>query len=170
MSLKQYASFNSYSGADIVASINLNGKNRVFGEIQTLTYSIHREKGQVRALGHTNVKGFTYGPRTIAGSLIFTVFDRHVMDTFKKQMLHDLPDKLTAGNFITDELPPFDITITFANEYGHMSRLAIYGVTIVDEGQTMSVDDMMTENIMSYMARDIELMTAMGDGLWAMGD
>ena len=34
-------------------------------------------------------------------------------------------------------------------------------VTIVDEGQTMSVEDMMTENVMSYMARDIELMTSM---------
>jgi hypothetical protein len=33
--------------------------------------------------------------------------------------------------------------------------MAIYGVTVVDEGQTMSVDDMITENIMSYMARDI---------------
>ena len=157
MSLKQYASFNSYSGADIVASINLNGKNRVFGEIQTLTYSIHREKGQVRALGHTNVKGFTYGPRTIAGSLIFTVFDRHVMDTFKNKCYTIFPINLLLA---TSSQMNCHLILQSHSQTNMVtcSRLAIYGVTIVDEGQTMSVDDMMTENIMSYMARDIELM------------
>jgi intein/homing endonuclease len=114
----------------------------------------------------------TYGGRTIAGSLIFTVFDRHIIKEAVKQMfnpksddsLYDLYDLSTMEyndmkqRMVIDEMPPFDITITFANEYGQRSTMSILGVTIVDEGQVMSIEDMMTENTMSYMAMDIELM------------
>ena len=157
----------SYSGADIIATITpIGGKPMVFGELQTITYSIHREKYPVRALGRINPKGFTKGGRTIAGSLIFTVFDRHVIQSaVKKEWLAHFGDpfkgeeaEVIAKRLITDEMPPFDVTITFINEYGRSSRLAIYGITIVDEGQVMSIDDMITENTMSYMARDIDLM------------
>lgn len=147
--------YKTYSGADIYASVNLNGKNYVFGELQTISYSIHREKKPVRAIGSSNPRGFVYGPRTIAGSLIFTVFDKHVMERFVKE---DQKYK----RLVTDSLPPFDITITFVNEYGIGSTLRLYGVTIVNEGQVMSVDDMMTENTMSYIATGIDLMTESG--------
>ena len=160
--------YNSYSGADIVASINVPSndttsrffRTAVIGELQTITYSIHREKAPVRALGFINPKGFTNGMRTIGGSLIFTVFDSHMMRRFASA-----DDTRRSGNFITDEMPPFNVTVTFANEYGAASTLSIYGVTIVDEGQTMSIDDIITENVMSYMARDISLMDISPFGL-----
>ena len=57
-----------------------------------------------------------------------------------------------------DELPPFDITISFANEYGTQARLAIYGVRIINEGQTMSINDVYTENTYQFVATDIEYM------------
>ncbi len=157
----------SFSGADIIASITpIGGKPKVFGELQTITYSIHREKFPVRSLGRINPKGFTQAGRTIAGSMIFTVFDRHAMqDAIKKDFLSHYGDMFTgdeaeirARELITDEMPPFNITISFVNEYGKASRLSIYGITIVDEGQVMSIDDMITENTMSYMARDIDLL------------
>jgi hypothetical protein len=153
--------FNSFSGADIVATIDIPGESgpKVIGELQTITYSIHREKSPVRALGFANAKGFTFGSRTIAGTLIFTVFNKHIMDRFRNNIMQNgQKDWRTMGNFVTDELPPFNVTITFMNEFGYVARMAIYGVTIIDEGQTMSIDDMITENVMSYMARDIELM------------
>ena len=56
-------------------------------------------------------------------------------------------------------LPPFDIVFTFFNEYGNASKMKIYGVTIVDEGQTMSIDDIMTEQTYTFMARGIQPMT-----------
>ncbi|TKJ01239.1 virion structural protein, partial [Bacillus cereus] len=58
----------------------------------------------------------------------------------------------------SDELPPFDITINFMNEYGQSSKLVIYGVNLISEGQTMSVEDMITENTMEFIALDIETM------------
>ena len=53
-------------------------------------------------------------------------------------------------------LPPFDIVLTFFNEYGLAAKMKIYGVTIVDEGQTMSVDDLITEQTYTYMARGLQ--------------
>jgi hypothetical protein len=55
-------------------------------------------------------------------------------------------------------LPPFDVTISFGNESGSFSKLRIYGITIVDEGSTMSVDDLITEQTFTYMARGIQPM------------
>lgn len=155
-SISSQGAYTSFSGADIVASITVPGDTHatVVGELQTITYSIHREKAPVRALGFTNPKGFTNGMRTIGGSLIFTVFDRHIMHEFRDATMRH------SGNFITDEMPPFNVTVTFANEYGATASLAIFGITIVSEGQTMSIDDIITENVMSYMARDISLMEA----------
>ena len=43
--------------------------------------------------------------------------------------------------YIADEIPPFDITISFANEYGYDSRMALYGVRLLNEGQSMATND-----------------------------
>lgn len=158
MSLKErYAhTYNSFSGCDIVAVINIPGveKPLVIGELQTISYSIHREVSPVRALGRINPKGFTRGPRTIAGSLIFTVFDKNIVNKVLQGM-NRAEDKY-MDHIVMDEMPPFDVVITMINEYGQSSYMVIEEIVIVDEGQVMSIEDMITENTMSYMARDIK--------------
>lgn len=161
---------NSYSGADIVATITpVHGKPQVFAEIQTLSYSIYRPMTPVYTLGRIGPKGMVRGQRMIAGTLIFTVFDRHVLrkviDGYKfSDKSHDRLRLATSElnelkNYIkSDEMPPFDINITFMNEYGSSSTMNIYGVYIISEGQTMSIEDMITENTMQYIAMDIDLM------------
>src|SRR5437763_13223272 len=75
----------SFSGADIVTSITpYGGSPIVFGELQTISYSIYRPMQPVYALGQINPKGVVRSTRTIAGSLIFTVFDRHVLKEILK--------------------------------------------------------------------------------------
>jgi hypothetical protein len=72
----------SFSGADIIATVTpYGGRPIVFAEIQTLSYSIYRPTQPVYALGRINPSGAVRGQRTIAGSLIFIVFDRHVLKT-----------------------------------------------------------------------------------------
>lgn len=167
----QNKTYTSFSGADIVASIRpLGGKPVVFGEIQTISYSIYRPMMPVHALGRINPRGVVRGPRTIAGTLIFTVFDRHVLknimdkyrtepDSFRTSFGLTEDDIIDLRNYAkTDEMPPFDINISFMNEYGNSATLNIYGVHIMSEGQTMSVEDMITENTMQYIAMDIDLM------------
>ena len=164
--------YTSFGGSDIVASITpLGGKPIIIGELQTVSYSIYRPTTPVYTLGTINPKGVVRGQRMIAGSLIFTVFDRHVLKNIV--YAHKALDGSGGGIFANDEcgdignvyynakgdeLPPFDITISFLNEYGNASSLTIYGVYLVSEGQTMSIEDMITENTMQYIALDIDLM------------
>lgn len=156
----------SFSGADIVATITpIGGKPVVFAEIQTLSYSIYRPTNPVYTLGRINPKGVVRGQRTIAGSLIFTVFDRHVlksvMDAYADGGEYNFTSeeiKEMKQNMKTDEMPPFDINISFMNEYGQSANMNLYGVHILTEGQTMSIEDMITENTMQYIAMDIDLM------------
>lgn len=169
--LEAMKTYNSFSGADIVASIRpLGGKPIVFGSIQTISYSIYRPMTPVYSLGKINANGVVRGQRTIAGSIIFTVFDRHVlktvMDSYRTQdnsfrMSYGLSESDIVDlrqNSKTDEMPPFDVNISFLNEYGQSATLDIYGLHIVSEGQTMSIEDMITENTMQYIAMDIDLM------------
>lgn len=156
-----YAAVNSsYSMADMVASISIATNegyiNTVLGSIQTLSYSIFQKKSPIRNLGNMNAKDWVFGPRTIAGSLVFAVFNKHWMINIYDQ----LKEKAGMENwhFITDEIPPFDITISFANEYGYDSRMALYGVRIMNEGQVMSTNDIYIENTYQFVASDIELM------------
>ena len=159
--------YTSFSGADIVATITpVGGKPVVIGELQTISYSTHREVLPVRTLGRINPKGFTKGPRTIAGSLIFTVFDRHFIRRIINNGMVGTPyDNISSQNRLDfeknlkmDEMPPFDVTIMFGNEHGRNSVLRIFGINIVDEGQTMSIEDIVTEQTMSYLAEDIYLL------------
>ncbi len=164
-------SFNSFSGADIRAMIAMPAADgeepihRELGNIQTLSYSLYREKFPVRAVGFVGEKGRTRGTRTIAGSLVFTVFDRHVLwDVMRQQPGDKAQNAVTPKGFaelahtMADQLPPFDIVLHFANEYGFAAELVLFGIEINQEGQTMSIQDLITENVMQYTARHIAVM------------
>jgi hypothetical protein len=153
----------SFAGVDIQATMVLpkigpdtssdGGDFIELGELQTISYSIHRENSPVRTLGHVNPRGFVKGARTIAGSLIFTVFNEYAFYRIK-EFKRILMEKNYAP--LADMLPPFDVVLSFFNEYGLAAKMKIYGITIVDEGQTMSVDDLITEQTYMYMARGIQ--------------
>ena len=156
--------YTSYSGHDMVAIFEiplLKGTiSQVVGELQTISYSMYNEKMPVRVLGDMNMKSVVFGNRTIAGSMVFTVFDRH--------WAHKMMDAYLAkvgsnAHILTDELPPINITISMSNEYGSKSRLALYGTTFVMEGQVMSVNDMYTENTFQFMAKDLDYLTNVVD-------
>lgn len=154
--------YDSYSGCDIVVTARLNvvtGANgnvaeKVYtlGSIQTLSVSTHQDKKPVRVIGSANALDYTLGQRTIAGSLVFAVFDQH----FATEMFDDLKTATGKEFFLPDELPALDITITFANEYGRTSRMAIYGLRIINEGQVMSINDLYTENTYQFVATAME--------------
>lgn len=155
--------YDSFSGVDIVAQIIIPNEPKplTIGELQTISYSIHRENKPVRTIGRVNPRGFVRGPRTIAGSLIFTVFSGYAF--YRLQQYQNLINA-GASNYqimypLADMLPPFDIALTFSNETGKFAKMRIYGVTIVDEGGTMSIEDLVTEQTYTYVARGIQPMT-----------
>lgn len=153
----------SFSGTDIVATILMpnvkTGGNIIYtvGELQTISYSIHQDRYPVRSIGNINAKDYVMGPRTIAGSLVFAVFNKH----FANKIMKDLSSAVDPGySFLMDELPPFDIVLTFANEYGLRSKQTIYGVRLINEGQVMSINDVYTENTYQFVATDLEYLNS----------
>lgn len=150
--------------------------------LQTLSVQSHREKMGVRALGQSYVKGYTRGPRTIGGSMIFTVFNEHALTHLIKAIgdarkTGEMREDVDFSSLIPDQLPPMDLTIIFANEYGSLSRMGIYGVEFMNDGLTMSVEDLLTEQVVNFVARDVDIMTSLGNrrlsqierGVWSEG-
>lgn len=178
---KYEKTYNSFSGADIKASFG----NIIIGELQSITYSVTREKAPIFTMGDPNPRSFSRGKRGIAGSLVFTVFDRDALHQIKKgskvyrqkfnssaatsgQTVTPVQDDYlitmadnrsrwaqSARPLYSDEIPPFDISISFLNEYGHSSEMSIYGVEILNEGMGMSIDDITTEKSCTFVARGI---------------
>ena len=152
--------YNSFSGCDMIVTARLtkvegykiHEKTYSLGSLQTLSISTHQDKRPVRAIGNMNAIDYTMGQRTIAGSMVFAVFDRH----FATAMFDDLKEIKGDSIILADELPPLDITITFANEYGRTSRMAVYGVRLINEGQVMSINDVYTENTYQFIANALE--------------
>ena len=58
--------------------------------------------------------------------------------------------------FQLDQLLPFDITIVGANEYGRVSKMIIRGVELMTEAGGMSIDDLVLEKQVAFIARSIE--------------
>ena len=190
-SQSQYSrTFNSFSGADIKVSFG----NVVIGELASITYSVTREKAPIFTMGDPNPRSFSRGKRGIAGSLVFTIFDRDALyglknSTDERTMIHrsgfNSSDRF-AGNDLkrphedysiglddnfarwatkknshySDEIPPFDITITFLNEYGNAAAMSIYGVELTNEGMGLSIDDITTEKACSFVARGLSDMNS----------
>ena len=57
-----------------------------------------------------------------------------------------------------DTLPPFDVTLTFGNEYGQCAFQKIYDVDILNESSGASVDTIVLERQLTYIARRLSPM------------
>lgn len=194
---KYTETYTTFAGADIVATFG----GVTIATLSGITWSVTREKAPIYTMGSANPRSFSRGKRGIAGSLIFTVFDRpslynmlaaHLTDTaaeywtrssnvlpgFNKQnqathagivpvsngdptLAPQAIDVTQAFPYYSDQIPPFDVTITFANEYGQSAVRSIYGVEILNEGSGVSMDDVVIEETMTFIARDLGPMVPM---------
>ena len=56
---------------------------------------------------------------------------------------------------LADQILPFDIVLVAANEYGHTTKMVIYGVEFTTESGGMSIDDIVIEKQHAFIARSI---------------
>lgn len=181
---KYLNTYTTFSGADIVATF----AGVTIGALSGITFSVTREKAPIYTMGSPNPRSFSRGKRGIAGSLIFTVFDRPALYTMlqenskvaiREQKFYTRSHNVIPGNggfdrtkgivaqgedktsiskvmpYYADQIPPFDITITFANEYGQAAARSIFGVELLNEGSGASMDDIVIEETMTYVAREL---------------
>ena len=60
-----------------------------------------------------------------------------------------------ASAWYADQVPPFDIVLAAANEYGAQAVMKIFGVELLNENSGVSIDDIVTEQQYTYIARSI---------------
>ena len=165
-------------------------------------------------MGSAEPRSFSRGKRGVAGSLVFTIFDRdalvagladHVrkeksfhriggdnenVNEFARLSIDEWDKNMTsiANNGVgsndtntdagmqkaaetraknissvampkyADEIPPFDITISFANEYGQKASIVLYAVEILNEQSGFSIDNVVSEKACTFVARRVEYM------------
>jgi hypothetical protein len=180
---KYLNTYTTFSGADIVATFG----GVTIGALSGITFSVTREKAPIYTMGSPNPRSFSRGKRGIAGSLIFTVFDRPALYTMLQENSvnraqrywtrshnvipgsnggfdrtkgivsrgEDNSGVTSAMPYYADQIPPFDISITFANEYGQAAARSIFGVELLNEGSGASMDDIVIEETMTYVAREL---------------
>jgi hypothetical protein len=133
--------------------------------LQTLTVSVFREKVPVRAIGYGNVIGHTRGPRTIAGSMIYTVLGDHPLKGLFQQYIYDWTfDGAYSGSTLSDDqyifpdvIPPFHVIVQYQNELGNAAALEVLGIDITNDGLVTSIEDLITEKAIQFRARDVRV-------------
>lgn len=63
--------------------------------------------------------------------------------------------KTLASPWYSDQILPFDITLTGNNEQGAATAMRIFGVEVLNEGSGVSIDDAVTEMQATFVARTI---------------
>ena len=62
----------------------------------------------------------------------------------------------------SDQVLPFDVTLSGANEYGAMTAAKILGIEILNEGSGISVDDAVSEASATFVAGALKPMQDLG--------
>lgn len=56
---------------------------------------------------------------------------------------------------LADQVLPFDITLVATNEYGHTTKMVIYGVELMNESGGASIDDVALEKKYQFVCKSI---------------
>lgn len=74
-----------------------------------------------------------------------------------------------AAPWYSDQILPFDITLSGTNEYGACTAMKIYGCEILNEGSGISIDDAVTEMQATFVARLVEPWVAVASPFTGIG-
>jgi len=71
-------------------------------------------------------------------------------------------DQMRAIPWYADQIPPFDVVLTGANEYGALTIMKILGAELMNNGYGVSVDDIVSEHSFTYIAHGLLPWTSQG--------
>lgn len=146
----------------------------------TIAYSVYKSNIPVYLLGENMVSGFGLGNKVVGGSIIKTLtYKDELIDALsfyqstaiKYKDEHAVPNlgsKLNISikdfeSLMRDDMPEFNIYMYSMSEYTGKTRMdAIYGVKITNTGQVQSIENLITENTLSFVARNIKQANEIG--------
>ena len=162
----------SYSGADCDVFAIRGNEIKQLKSVATVSVSVYDAKAPVRALGHRSVKGYTGSIRTVAGSIVFIVVEGHPLEdlmTLNTGRNHYDTDELPIGNvpninrnkemYAIGSISPFKLMLLYKNEIGNSAGLEIDDIEFVSEGIVTSVNDMITEVVVQFVATRFKQLT-----------
>lgn len=76
------------------------------------------------------------------------------LNTAELDAVSSLTSSKAPANY-SDQIPPFTVSLTSMNEYGSISVMHILGVELINEGSGVSIDDIVIETQMTFVARAI---------------
>lgn len=127
---------------------------KVWAEIETISISSARSVFPVRRLGEHHVHEYTRGSRSVAGSLIFTTFNRDVFaDLYRAWPGESFYGADRNPPMHVDQMPPFHIFLHGTTEYGTIAQAALINVSLTNFGTTFSIHDLKSESTYSYVAQ-----------------
>ena len=139
------------------------------GSLITISYNVYRDKTPVFNCGQPTVDGFAIGNKYVAGSLITAMFKEDEFSKFMEEYDEYYKNTVDGNTLINlsghlkevhtrmkDDLTSFNVHIIFTSEYTKdASRIILYDVNLVSNGQVMSIEDMATESTHQFVAKDI---------------
>lgn len=127
------------------------GKRSITG---TMTFMVLDKDALTKEVfGGTNFKHSGFG-NVKAGEFGSTkdVSGTFTDDTLARQNLSNIMNSNMELDY-ADQLPPFNIIITFVNEHGSASVASLLGVSIVSQGIGWSMHDLESDQAYAYIAR-----------------
>lgn len=183
--------YESVGGSSTHIVINfhlLNGPGQIvevpiyFGSMITISYSVYRSKQSVFNMGSKLIDGFAIGNKYVAGTLIKGVFDNDELNSALNTIRNVLIDNFSISNPVSasnnnvihsimkDDILSCDINILYTNEYtGKIQMEVIHDATFINNGQVASINDIITETTISYIARSVKSMHEVSEQVKASG-
>lgn len=88
------ATYTSFGGTDITAVFG----EKVFGELQMVSYKVNREKAPVYTMGSVDPRSIARGKRMVSGVCVFIIFDRDsLLDAMTDQVWIGKDELATYG-------------------------------------------------------------------------
>ena len=107
--------------------------------------------------GGSGVNGLTTAGRAAYRNGGTAVGNNNIIDAANLNTTQQIQESLVTPTKarLADQLLPFDITLVGENEFGHTTKMVIYGVEITNESGGVSIDDMSIEKQMAFLARSV---------------
>lgn len=153
----------TFTGVDLDASAAFGSIITEVKGLQTVSWSSHRDKNSDRRTYEQKPTGHSRGSQTIAGSMVFTLFNEDPIRAMTPiEFFHgNTPIVGPEGLSNFDEMDPtdvprFDLAIILQNEYGAQASMVIYGIDITDNGGSISMRQLENEVVIQYKALGID--------------
>lgn len=144
----------------------------------TVAHSVSRAKMPVTLLGETSVSGLALGTKLVAGSIVklfsrgdlltkhIKTFTEARFEALRKTgwvaQLSDITNNTSyveVSDHMRDDIAPFNIHLISTSEYmgdGNIPKIdSIIGCTIINTGKVASIENLITEETLSFMAKTV---------------